>query len=1046
MRISELSVRRPVLAMVFSLLVIVFGAIAFTTLPLRELPDVDRPIVGVDVSYRGAAASVVETTVTRVIEDQLSGIEGIDTITATSRDGRASINVEFSLSRDLEDAANDVRNAVDRSRGQLPPDIDPPVISKTDADADPIIWFNLQSTTLDRVELTDYAERFIVDRLSTKPGVANVRIGGSQRQALRIWLDPNALAARSMTVTDVEDALRSQNVETPAGYVEGAERVYNARIERSFSTPEEFARMAIGRRDLGAVVRLGDVARIEFAPEDTRRLFRGNGVNQVGLGIVRQSKSNALAVGREVQAEMETIRATLPAGTEVVVAYDSTVFIEKAIEKVWETLAEAVFLVVLVIVLFLGSMRAAAIPAAVIPVCLIGAFALLAMFGFSINLLTLLALVLSIGLVVDDSIVVLENVQRRIDQYGEPPAVAAIRGTQQVFFAVVATSAVLVAVFAPMLFVGGYVGRLFIELAVTIAGVVVISMIAALTLTPMMCSKMLKPVTQEGRFARALNNVLGALRSSYRASLEAVMSIKPAIFALFAVVVAAGGYLLVSLPSEVTPPEDRGNIVVQASGPEGAGFEYTQRVMDDLEKMLMSYVENGEAARVLIVAPSFGDQGANRFNSGFARVFLEPWEKRERSGDEIVGEMNKKGGEIPGAVVRAVMQNPLSGGPGSGGGGEGVSIVLGGLDYPILSTVGERILARARENPNLQRPRMNYEPTNPRVIIDIDRERAAALGVSVQQIGRTLEATMGQRRVNTVSDRGREYFVFIQAERDSRSELTDLTNQYVRSDRTGALIPLASLVSYKTVGETGERRRLDRLAAISIGASLAPGYAIGDALNWLETAAREEIGAESIAIKYQGAAKQFKDASGATELAFLFALLIVFLVLAAQFESFVHPFVIMLTVPLAVAGGAAGLFLFDNSLNIYSRIGLIILIALAAKNGILIVEFANQLRDEGRTIRDAILEAADLRLRPILMTSLATVIGALPLMFASGAGAEARQTIGVVVVFGVTVSTLLTLFVVPVFYDLLARFTRSPEAVSRDIERFESEEGLKPAE
>jgi multidrug efflux pump len=1045
MRISELSVRRPVLATVFSLLVIVFGAIAFSTLPFREVPDVDRPIVGVDVNYRGAAASVVETTVTRVIEDQLSGIEGIESIVATSRDGRASINIEFSLSRDLEDAANDVRNAMDRARGQLPPDIDPPVISKTDADADPIIWFNLQSTTLSLVEITDYAERFIVDRLSTKPGVASVRVGGSQRQALRIWIDPNALAARGLTVTDIEDALRSQNIETPAGYVESAERVYNARIVRAFQTPEEFARMAVGRRDLGAVVRLGDVARIEVAPEDTRRIFRGNGVNQVGLGIVRQSKSNALDVGRQVKAEMEEIRKTLPEGTEIVVAFDSTVFIERAIGKVWETLTESIILVVLVIVLFLGSFRAALIPAAVIPVCLVGAFALLAMFGYSINLLTLLALVLCIGLVVDDSIVVLENVQRRIDQYGEPPTVASIRGTKQVFFAVVATSAVLVAVFAPMLFVGGYVGRLFIELSVTIAGVVVISMIAALTLTPMMCSKMLKPVSKENGPARRVNGVLAGMSASYRASLDAALNAKPLVLGLFGLVVAGGVFLLMQLPSELTPPEDRGNIVVQVQGPEGAGFEYTERMMADIETMLSGFVERGEAARVLIVAPSFGDSGANRFNSGFARVFLEPWEKRDRSGEDIIGDMNRKGGEIPGAVVRAVMQNPLGGG-GGGGGGEGVSIVLGGLDYPGLAAVADKVIARARDNTNLMRPRMNYEPTNPRVVIDIDRERAAALGVSVQQIGRTLEATMGQRRVNTISDRGREYFVFIQAERDARSDLTDLTNQFVRSDRTGAMIPLSSVVSYRTVGETGERRRLDRLAAVSIGASLAPGYAIGDALDWLENTTREEIGAQNITLKYQGAAKQFKDASGATDLAFLFALLIVFLVLAAQFESFIHPFVIMLTVPLAVAGGAAGLFLFDNSLNIYSRIGLIILIALAAKNGILIVEFANQLRDEGRSIRDAILEAADLRLRPILMTSIATVIGAVPLIITAGAGAEARQTIGVVIVFGVTVATLLTLFVTPVFYDLLARFTKSPESVSRDIDRFENEERLRPAE
>lgn len=1046
MSISDLSVRRPVLAVVFCLLVIVFGAIAFSSLPLRELPDVDRPVVGVDVSYRGASAQVVETTVVRIIEDQLSGIEGIDTITSASRDGRGSINIEFALSRNLEDAANDVRNAIDRSRGQLPADIDAPVVSKQDADADPIIWINLQSSNLDLVALTDYAERNIVDRLSTLPGVASVRIGGSQRKALRVWLNADALAARGLTVTDVEDALRTQNIETPAGYVESAERVYNVRTDRIFETPEDFARMAIGRRDTAGAVRLGDVARIELAPEETRRLFRGNGVNQIGLGVVRQSKSNALDVAKAVRKELEAVRANLPSGTDAVVAFDTTVFIDKAIQKVWETLAEAVFLVIMVIVLFLGSFRAAAIPAAVIPVCLVGSFALLAAFGFSINLLTLLALVLSIGLVVDDSIVVLENVQRRLDRYGEPPAVAAMRGTRQVFFAVVATSAVLVAVFAPLLFVGGYVGRLFIELAVTVAGVVVISMIASLTLTPMMCSKMLRPVGDGTPFVRGVNATLGALRKSYRASLDLALKAKPVVFALFGLVIFGGWFVMQQLPSELTRPEDRGNLLVSMQAPEGSGFEYTNRIMKDVEAVLLSYVESKEATRILVVAPGFGDQGANRFNSGLGRVFLADWDERARSGDEIIGEMNRKMGEIPGAVVRVSMQNPLAGG--SGGGGNDVALVLGGLDYPDLAEVADRIVAKSRENPYLIRPRMNYEPTNPRVIVDIDRERAASLGVSVQQVGRTLEATMGARRVNTITDRGREYYVYLQAERSERSDLSDLGDKYVRSDTTGALVPLSSLVTYKTVGETGERRRLDRMAAVTIAATLAPGYAMGDALDYLEGAARAEIGTQNISVGYQGAAKQFKESTGAIVFAFGFALLIVFLVLAAQFESFVHPLVIMLTVPLAVAGGVFGLFLFDNSFNIYSQIGLIILIALAAKNGILLVEFANQLRDEGRDIREAILEASDLRLRPILMTSIATVIGAVPLMVADGAGAESRQTIGVVIVFGVTVATMLTLFVVPVFYDILARFTRSPEAVAREIEKFETEEGAarQPAE
>jgi len=1045
--LSDLSVRRPVLATVFSLIIIAFGLIAFTRLPLRELPDVDRPIVSVNASYPGASAQVVENQITRIIEDQLSGIDGIDTINSTSRDGRSSINIEFTLDRDLEDATNDVRNAVSRARGQLPADIDEPTIRKADADADAIIWFSLQSTSLDRMALTDYADRYIVDRLAVLNGVANVQIGGGFRRSLRIWLDTNAMAARGITVQDVESALRAQNIELPAGYVQSQERDYQVRVERAFETPEQFERLPIAGQGgpEEAVVRLGDIARVAIEPEERRSVFRGNGVEQVGLGIVRQSRSNALEVGRVVKEEIERIRPSLPEGTDIVVTYDSTVFIDRAIGRVGQTLLESTALVVLVIFLFLGSWRAAFIPAAVIPVCLIGAFLVLMLFGFSINLLTLLALVLAIGLVVDDSIVVLENAQRRVDTLGEPPLVAAERGSRQVFFAIVATSAVLVAVFLPLLFVGGYVGRLFVELAVTIAGVIVISAFAALSLSPMMCSKLIKPVKSSSRLSRFVDGALNGLRASYRASLEAAMNVKPLVFAVFAGVLVLGGYLFTNLSSELTPPEDRGNLIVIVQAPEGSGFEYTNRVMRQVEEILLTYVESGEAQRIMVVAPGFGDAGTNRFSSGLARVFLADWEHRHRSGAEIETEMNQRFGQIAGATVRARMQNPFQGG--GGGGADGASIVLLGSTYEGLAAVAERIMDRMRESPNFQRPRMNYQPTSPRVMVDIDRERAAALGVSVQAIGRTLEATMGARRVNTISDRGEEYYVYLQAERDERSDIADLANKYVRSDRTGELVPLSTLVNLNTAGDSAERRRMNRQAAVTISASIAGDYAIGDALNELETIARAEIGGEPITIDYTGAARQFKQSTGAIAFAFGFALIVVFLVLAAQFESFVHPFVIMVAVPLALTGGLFGLFLFDQTLNIYSQIGLIILIALAAKNGILIVEFANQLRDEGRNVRDAIIEASDLRVRPVLMTSIATIVGAIPLILGHGAGAESRFTIGVVIFFGLLVATLLTLFVVPVFYDLLAKYTKSPEATAKAIEDYEhGEAAAHPAE
>ncbi len=1043
MTLSDLSVRRPVFAIVLSLIIIAFGAIAFTTLPLRELPDVDQPVVSVNTSYSGASAQVVETQITRVIEDQLSGIDGVDVINAVSRDGRSSINIEFTLDRDLEDAANDVRNAVSRARGNLPADVLEPVISKADSDASAIMWFSLNSDTLDTVELSDYAQRYIVDRLGVINGVANVQIGGDARRALRIWLDTNALAARGLTVQDVENALRSQNLDLPAGYVQSQERDYQVRVERPFQTPEDFARLPLrAASDTDeAVVRLGDVARVEFAPIEDRRIFRGNQRDQVGIGIVRQSQSNALEVARAVTAEVERIRPSLPAGVELSLNFDGTVFIDRAISRVVQTLIEATILVVLVIFLFLGSWRAAFIPTAVIPVCLIGAFLVMSVFGFTINLLTLMALVLSIGLVVDDSIVVLENAQRRVDTLGEPRIVAAQRGARQVFFAVVATSAVLVAVFAPMLFVGGYVGKLFVELSVTIAGVVVISAFAALSLSPVMCSMMLKPAAQSTPLARFVDRVLNGMRASYRASLEAAMNSKPVVFAMFAGVLLGGWFLFSQLSSELTPSEDRGQLMAFVNAPEGSGFEYSSRVMEQVEGVLAEYVESGQMRRFMVVLPGFGDAGTNRFSSGFVMMFLEPWGER-RPASELMTELNQRLSQIPGATIRVIMPNSFQ-----RGGGDGASIVLLGSEYEPLAETGDRIINRLQGNPNFTRPRMNYEPTSPRVLVDIDRERAASLGLSVQAIGRTLEATMGARRVNTVTDRGEEYYVYLQAERSERSDISDLANKFVRSDRTGELVPLSTVVSLRTVGDAAERRRMNRQAAVTIGASIPGDLALGDAMQELEQIAREEIGEQAISIDYAGQARQFRQATGAIGFAFGFALIIVFLVLAAQFESFVHPIVIMLSVPLAVAGGLFGLFLTDGTLNIYSQIGLIILIALSAKNGILIVEFANQLRDEGKNIRDAILDASDLRIRPVLMTSIATVVGAIPLIISHGAGSESRGTIGVVIFFGLLVSTLLTLFVVPVFYDLLARFTKSPEATAKVIEEYEHNEALtRPAE
>jgi multidrug efflux pump len=1040
MILSDLAVKRPVLATVASLLLIAFGLIAFRTLPLRELPAVDPPIVSVTTQYRGASAEIVESRITQIIEDQLTGIEGLALIEASSRDGRSSVRVEFDLNRNLDEAANDVRAAVSRVQNRLPQGVDPPQVEKSDADSDPIIWLNLAADNMSRTDLTGFAERTLTDRLGALNGVANVRVGGGMRQAMRIWLNTEALAARGLTPDDVDAALRSQNIELPAGQIESFERDYTMRVARGYRTAAEFGRLPVGRAGDTRLTRLEDVARVEVGAEDDRRIFRGNGVNQIGLGIARQSNANALEVARAVRAEAAIIEKTLPKGVTMVVAFDSTVFIEKAIEGVWTTMGEAIVLVIVVIFLFLGSFRAALIPAATIPVCLIATFAVLAMFGYSINLITLLALVLTIGLVVDDAIVVLENVQRRVDA-GEPALIAAQRGTNQVAFAVIATTAVLVSVFTPLLFAGGFVGRLFVELAVTIASAVVISAFVALTLTPMMCSLLVKPAAKTNRLAAWVDGVFNAVRASYRASVEASLRASKVVFIVMGVVMAGAVFLFSKLPAELSPTEDRGNMTINISGPEGAGFEYMRRIVAQTEAVLEPYVKSGEAARTLVVAPRFQDMGSNRMNGAFSRVFLTEWGQR-REGNEIVDEINRKLSAIPGAQFRASMQSALSFGGGGGGGGAGdVSIVLGGNDYKELAAVAEKVLAKARSNENFSRTRMNYEPISPRIEITIDKDRAAALGVSVAAIGRTLEATTGLRRVGTYPSEGEEYDVIMQVDRRERRSVDDLNAIFVRSERTGEVVPLANLVSTTNLGGVDELPRVNKLRAVTITASMVKGYTIGEALTWLEDATRAEMKPD-MRIDYTGQAKLYKDSGSAIGFAFGLAILIVFLTLAAQFESFVHPVTIMATVPLAIAGGLFGLYAAGFTLNIYSQIGLIILVALAAKNGILIVEFANQLRDEGKSARDAIIESADLRLRPIMMTSIATVAGALPLAFSTGAGGESRAVIGTVVVFGVLCSTALTLYVVPVIYMLLARFTGRPEARAQAIEAFERDEEL----
>jgi len=1033
MNLSDLSIRRPVFATVVSLLLVVLGAMAFTRLTLRELPAIDPPIVSVDVTYPGASAAVVETRVTQILEDALAGIEGVDTIDSRSQNGRASVTIEFTLSRDIEAAANDVRDAVSRVQDRMPEEADPPQIAKVESDAEVILWLNMRSDRLDPLALTDYADRYVVDRLSALDGVARVQMAGGQRYAMRIWLDREALAARGLAVSDVEAALLRENVELPAGRIESDTRDFTLRVQRSYQTPEDFARMTLAKGEGdGYLVRLGDVATVERASEERRAYLRSNGQPNLGLGIVKTSTANSLDVARAARAEAERIQESLPPGTDIFAAFDTTLFIEAAVERVYATLIEAGVLVVIVIFLFLGSLRSAVIPAVTVPVCLISAFIALYAFGFTINLLTLLALVLCIGLVVDDAIVVLENIQRRAD-LGEPALVAARRGTRQVAFAVIATTAVLVAVFLPVGFMEGNTGRLFRELSVALAGAVALSAFVALTLTPMMSSKLVRPHRAPRGFNAFVNRRLDRLTQAYRRQVERTSG-HPVLFGvLMLAAFAASAVLLRVVPTELAPTEDRGVFMVQITGPEGAGFDYTVEQVHQVERTFMGLIDgDGPIERVNTRVPG-GWSASEEMHAGQATVFLKPWSERSESTTTVADRLRRDLTALPG--VRALPQ-VRSGLVRSGG--QPVRVVLGGPDYAELATWRDRMLVRMEQNPGLFAVDSDYKETRPQLRVEIDHARAADLGVSAQEIGRTLETMMGSRRVTTYVQDGEEYEVMLQARRDNRAAPADLDNLYVRSQRSGELIPLANLVTLSELAEPGQFNRFNRLRAITLSAGLTPGTTLGDALAWIEQVAAEELPPTAL-IDYKGDSREYKKAGGAVVVTFGLALLIVYLVLAAQFESFIHPLVIMLTVPLAVLGALIGLWLTGGTLNLFSQIGIVMLIGLAAKNGILIVEFANQLRDEGRSIGEAIAEAAAVRLRPILMTSVATIAGAVPLVVAGGPGSASRSTIGVVVIFGVAFSTLLSLYVVPSFYALLAPFTRSPEALARTLERLEQE-------
>lgn len=1033
MLISDISVKRPVFASVISLLLIAFGIVSFDRLALREYPDIDPPIVTVEVDYPGAPANIVETRITELVEERIAGIEGIEFVQSSSSDGRSSVTIEFSIDRDIDSAANDVRDRVSGIQDNLPEEADPPEVQKVDSGDDVIIWQNLTSDRMSVPELTDYADRYLVDRYSTLDGVARVRVGGGLSYAMRVWLDRQEMAARGLTVNNIETALRAENIELPAGSLESGTRLFQARVERNFKEPEDFASLVLTEGEDGYLVRLGDIARVELGVVEDQLMFRGNEVPMVGIGIIKQSTANTIEVAREVKELTSQLTPNLPEGMSIEQSYDSSVFIESSIQEVYKTLLFAIGCVVFVIYMFLGSFRAMLIPAVTVPVSLIATFIVIYALGFSINLLTLLALVLAIGMVVDDAIVMLENIVRRIQEKGETPLVAAYRGARQVGFAVIATTLVLIAVFVPITFLEGDIGRLFTEFALTMSAAVGFSSLVALTLSPMLASKLLKPgKNDESKIVQATDKAVNKVKSYYTSSLNTALRRPKTVLAIFGLLVIATGFIYNQVPEEFTPMEDRGVIFVMVNGPEGASYEVSSAYMTEIEQRLMPYVEQGIINRLLVRAP-LGFGTISNFNGGIAIIVLNDWSKRPPAA-QIMNEIRMKLADLPGVRAFPIMRQGLGGGT-----QKPVQFVLGGPTYEELAQWRDILLEEiAKDNPGLEGIDADYKETRPQIDFDVDYERAAALGVTTQEIGRTLETMMGGRRVTTFLDRGEEYDVIVEGERSEQRSFTDISNIYVRSERTGELIPLSNLVEIKEYGAAQTLSRYNRARAITIEANLSDKLSLGEALDYMRDKVRTHLPDEAV-IDYKGQSRDYITSGNSIIFVFILGLLIVFLVLAGQFESYIHPLIIMLTVPLAVGGGLAGLWVMGASLNIYSQIGLIMLVGLAAKNGILIVEFANQLRDEGMRFTKALKEASDIRFRPIVMTGLTTIAGSVPLILSSGAGAETRMVIGIVILFGVLAATVFTLYIVPVAYNLIARNTGSPSAVERRLEKEQDE-------
>jgi multidrug efflux pump len=1017
MRISETSIRRPVLATVMSLLLVLIGLVSFDRLTVREYPRIDEPVVTVTTRLTGASAEVIESTVTKPLEDSIAGIEGVDIVTSISRSEQSQITVRFRLERDPDSAAAEVRDKVSRVRGRLPEAVDEPVISKVEADATPTIWLAYPSDTLSPIEITDLINRIVKPRLQTIPGVADVRLYGDRAPAMRVWLDPERLAAYRLTVQDVEDALRRQNLEVPAGRIESQQREFSVTSRTDLATPAQFGEVVL-RNVNGSLVRLKDVARIEEAAASERSSTRLNGVTSVSTGIIRNATANPLEVAAGVRAMIPQLKQDLPPSVDVVLANDLSVFIDRSVKAVYTTIAEAVVLVALVVFLFLRTVRASIIPLVTIPVSLIGAFAIMAAAGFTINTLTLLALVLAIGLVVDDAIVVLENIYRHIEE-GMEPFQAALKGAREISFAIVAMTLTLAAVYAPLAFTPGRTGRLFTEFALTLAGAVLVSGFVALTLSPMMCSKLLRHDPNPGWFNRGMERALVALSNGYGRVLRLVLGQRWVVLLVMAAAGGASWWLFTHAKSELSPLEDRGVILSVVSAPDGATLDYTARYLREIERIGLAVPEFDRV---------FAISGNPLVSQGFAVMRTTDWDERERSTIEIARQLTPQFMQLPGVQAFPVTPPSL----GQGFRSRPLEYVIMTSDsYENLSRVAQQMLAEMAKNPGIQQPDIDLRLNKPELFMEIDRERAADLGVSVDAVARTVETMLGGRNVTRYKRDADQYDVIVQTGAAGRATPQDIERLFVRG-RNDQMVPLSALVKVREAVSPRELNHFNQRRSVTITANIAPDYSLGQALDFMDETARRIL-PPGYQTELNGVSREFKASSGALGIVFVLALVFIYLVLAAQFESFVDPLVIVLSVPLSMVGALAALQWSGGTLNVYSQIGLITLIGLITKHGILIVEFANQLRQQGRDLMAATVEASTLRLRPILMTTGAMVLGAVPLALATGAGAESRQQIGWVIVGGMTVGTLLTIFVVPTVYTLLARKSIPGEITTPEI-------------